>query len=154
SSLLMTRDAVRAGAGVALLPRSVIAADAEAGNVEIWSSVPHRTSELWVLHTSRRLVSTKITAFVRLLLAAFPDGTGAPKSHGAPADSTADRACGSLQSSSGATRLINSDEPPLPSRLRGGSAILLTSASRRRARLPPTVKRAQAFRGAARVDPL
>ncbi|HEX6998973.1 MAG TPA: LysR family transcriptional regulator [Gammaproteobacteria bacterium] len=75
SSLLMIRDAVRAGAGVALLPRSVIAADAEAGAVEIWSREPQRTSELWVLHTSRRLVSTKITAFVSFLLESFPDGT-------------------------------------------------------------------------------
>src|SRR5690606_231106 len=58
SSLLMVRDAVCAGAGVGLLPRAVIEEDAMKGRLAIWSTVPHRTSELWVLHASRRLVST------------------------------------------------------------------------------------------------
>ena len=73
SSLLMIRDAVCAGVGVALLPRSVIAADIESGRLDAWSDVPHRTSELWVLHASRRLVSTKITAFVNFLLETFAE---------------------------------------------------------------------------------
>ncbi len=73
SSLLMVRDAVAAGAGVALLPRSVVADAAEAGNLAIWSAVPHRTSELWVLHASRRLASPKITAFVGFLADALRD---------------------------------------------------------------------------------
>jgi DNA-binding transcriptional LysR family regulator len=68
SSLLMVRDAVCAGAGAALLPRSVVEEAAADGRVTIWSSVPHRTSELWVLHASRRLVSTKVTAFVDFLV--------------------------------------------------------------------------------------
>lgn len=84
SSLLMIRDAVRAGAGVALLPRSVVAADVEAGRLDVWSGMPQRASELWVLHTSRRLVSTKITAFVSFLFEAFPDGTISPKESAPP----------------------------------------------------------------------
>lgn len=68
SSLLMVRDAVCAGAGVALLPRTVVEEDAANGHLTIWSTVPHRTSELWVLHASRRLVSTKVTAFVDFLV--------------------------------------------------------------------------------------
>lgn len=78
SSLQMVRDAVCAGAGVALLPRSVITAYADAGKLDVWSG-PQRTSELWVLHTSRRLVSTKITAFVGFLLEAYPDGAMSAK---------------------------------------------------------------------------
>ena len=84
SSLMMIRDAVRAGAGIALLPRSVIAADAAAGRLDVWSGMPQRASELWVLHTSRRLVSTKITAFVSFLFEAFPDGTISPKESAPP----------------------------------------------------------------------
>src|SRR5690606_17768551 len=68
SSLLMVRDAVCAGAGVALLPRTVVEEAAAQGRLTIWSSVPHRTSELWVLHASRRLVSTKVTAFVDFIV--------------------------------------------------------------------------------------
>ncbi len=73
SSLLMVRDAVCAGAGAALLPRAVAADAAAAGQLTIWSSVPHRTTEIWVLHASRRLVSTKITAFVDFLVEAYRD---------------------------------------------------------------------------------
>jgi DNA-binding transcriptional LysR family regulator len=68
SSLLMVRDAVCAGAGVALLPRAVVEKVATQGRLSIWSTVPHRTSELWILHASRRLVSTKVTAFVDFLV--------------------------------------------------------------------------------------
>src|SRR5690606_11462746 len=73
SSLLMVRDAVIAGAGVALLPRSAVADAVEDGRIAVWSAVPHRASELWVLHASRRLASTKITAFVSFLVEAFRD---------------------------------------------------------------------------------
>src|SRR5690606_32880047 len=68
SSLLMVRDAVCAGAGVALLPRAVVEDAAAEGRLTIWSTVPHRTSELWVLHASRRLASTKVTAFVDFIV--------------------------------------------------------------------------------------
>lgn len=68
SSLLMVRDAVAAGAGVALLPRAVVEEAADEGRLTIWSTVPHRTSEIWVLHASRRLASTKVTAFVDFIV--------------------------------------------------------------------------------------
>ncbi|MCC7546633.1 MAG: LysR family transcriptional regulator [Burkholderiales bacterium] len=73
SSLLMVRDAVCAGAGVALLPRTVVDEAAADGHLALWSTVPHQTSELWVLHTSRRLVSAKVSAFVDFLVDALRD---------------------------------------------------------------------------------
>ena len=71
----MVRDAVRAGAGAALLPRSMVAEDLAAGRLVEWGAAAERAVEIWVLHTSRRLVSPKVEAFVRFLCAAFPDGT-------------------------------------------------------------------------------
>lgn len=73
SSLVMIRDAVRAGLGVAILPRSMVDRDIEDGRLVAWGEVADRPIELWVLHHSRRLVSPKITAFVAFLSAAFPD---------------------------------------------------------------------------------
>ncbi len=75
SSLIMVREAVRAGAGVALLPRSITARDLASGRLVSWGAVTSRTVELWVLHTSRRLVSSKVTAFVRFLGDAFPEAS-------------------------------------------------------------------------------
>lgn len=72
SSPLMIRDAVRAGAGVALLPRSMVAEDLETGRLICWGIATERNLEVWALHTSRRLVSPKVGAFVRYLQAAFP----------------------------------------------------------------------------------
>lgn len=74
SSLIMIRDAVLAGAGAALLPHSLLAQAGGAGFV-IWGRMVNRPIELWVLHASRRLVSTKVTAFVDYLCAAFPSRT-------------------------------------------------------------------------------
>lgn len=71
SSLLMVRDAVRAGAGAARLPRFLIADDLAAGRLVAWGTSDW-TVALWVLHTSRRLESSKVTAFVRFLCDAFP----------------------------------------------------------------------------------
>ncbi len=72
SSLLMVRDAVLAGAGAGLLPRFIVADDIEAGRLSAWGSVEERTA-VWALHPSRRLVSGKVTAFLRCLVEAFPD---------------------------------------------------------------------------------
>ncbi len=74
SSPLMVRDAVRAGAGAALLPRSMVAEDLAAGRLAEWGAAVERAVEVWVLHTSRRLVSPEVAAFVRFLRTAFPDG--------------------------------------------------------------------------------
>jgi DNA-binding transcriptional LysR family regulator len=66
-SPLMVRDAVLAGAGAAILARNFVAADVAAGRLSCWGIVPNRSAEVWVLHTSRRLVSRKVSAFVQFL---------------------------------------------------------------------------------------
>lgn len=73
SSLGMIRTAVRAGAGAALLPRSLVQADIAEGRLALWGHYPGRPVELWVLHNARRLVSPKVTAFVAFLVESFPD---------------------------------------------------------------------------------
>jgi DNA-binding transcriptional LysR family regulator len=73
SSLLMVRDAVRAGAGAAILPRSLVAEDLAAGRLTSWGIASGRSVGVWVLHTSRRLVSRKVSAFVQFLCDAFAE---------------------------------------------------------------------------------
>ncbi len=67
SSLIMVRDAVRAGAGAAMLPRSLVAEDLATGRLASWGTAAGRNVEVWVLHASRRLASRKVTAFVQFL---------------------------------------------------------------------------------------
>ncbi|MDR6936503.1 LysR family transcriptional regulator [Luteibacter sp. 3190] len=73
SSLLMVRDAVAAGAGVALLPQSIAGELIERGDVVDWG-VAGDDVELWVLHTSRRLESPKVRAFVDFMASRYPGG--------------------------------------------------------------------------------
>ena len=73
SSLLMVRDAVREGAGIAQLPKSLTYEDLEDGRLVNWGRVPDRPVELWVLHHSRRLTSLKIAAFIDFICEAFPN---------------------------------------------------------------------------------
>ncbi len=73
SSLLMVRDAVLAGAGVGLLPRFMVASEVDAGRLVCWGAVEDRPVAIWALHPSRRLVSSKVTAFLRCLMDAFPN---------------------------------------------------------------------------------
>lgn len=73
SSLLMVRDAIAAGAGVALLPRSIIGNLVEKGQLVIWGTVGDEV-ELWVLSTSRRLQSAKVRAFVEFICDQYPTG--------------------------------------------------------------------------------
>ena len=73
SSLLMVRDAVLAGAGAAVLPRFIVAADIDAGRLTCWGHIENRPVEVWALYPSRRLVSSKVTAFLACLDDAFPD---------------------------------------------------------------------------------
>ena len=72
SSLLMVRDAVLAGAGAGLLPRFIVADDIQAGRLTCWGTVEDRPVTIWALHPSRRLVSTKVAAFLDCLAKAFP----------------------------------------------------------------------------------
>lgn len=70
-SLLMIRDAVLRGAGAAALPLSLVKADIEAGRLASWGVLEGGKTEIWVLHTSRRLTSGKVAAFVQFLCDRF-----------------------------------------------------------------------------------
>lgn len=76
SSLVMIRDAVRAGAGAARLPVSLVSRDLTAGRLAHWGDVAGSEITLWALYPSRRLLSARVSAFLDLLKQAFP-GAGA-----------------------------------------------------------------------------
>ena len=73
SSLVMVHDAVCAGAGAALLPPSIVKDDLASGRLVSWGK-SDRIVAMWALHTSRRLASSKVQAFVQFLCEAFPGG--------------------------------------------------------------------------------
>jgi DNA-binding transcriptional LysR family regulator len=75
SSLMMARDAVRAGVGAARLPISLVAGDLAAGTLVHWGDVAGSEIALWALYPSRRLLSARVSAFLDHLQAAFPNGT-------------------------------------------------------------------------------
>ena len=74
SSILMVREAVRAGAGAAILPLSLVGKDIAAGTLTRWGRVLNRPVEVWILHASQRLSSPKVTAFAAFLAEQFPNG--------------------------------------------------------------------------------
>lgn len=73
STPLLVRDAVLAGAGAALVPRSAVAEEIISGRLVEWGVVQAPAIEGWVLHTSRRLVSPKVRTFVDFLCDYFDD---------------------------------------------------------------------------------
>jgi DNA-binding transcriptional LysR family regulator len=73
SSLLTVRDAIAAGAGAAMLPQSIIGSLLESGKLVAWGAAGDDV-ELWVLHTSRRLQSPKVRAFVDFMCSQYPGG--------------------------------------------------------------------------------
>lgn len=75
SSLLMVRDAARAGAGVAMLPVSLVSRDLAAGTLAHWGDVDGSEIALWTLYPSRRLLSTRVSAFLDFIKQAFPQGS-------------------------------------------------------------------------------
>jgi DNA-binding transcriptional LysR family regulator len=74
SSLLMVRDAIAAGAGAAMLPQSIIGDLLAKGELVTWGNAGDEV-ELWVLHTSRRLQSPKVRAFVDFMCTLYPTGS-------------------------------------------------------------------------------
>ncbi|QJE01050.1 LysR family transcriptional regulator [Massilia forsythiae] len=74
SSLVMVRDAVRAGVGAARLPLSLVSHDLVAGTLAHWGDVAGPETALWALYPSRRLLSARVSAFLDYLKAAFPTG--------------------------------------------------------------------------------
>lgn len=75
SSFLMIRGAVLAGAGVGVLPQSVVWSHLQRGELVQWGKLVGKEIELWVQHTSRRLPSPKVQAFVEFMCAQYPDGS-------------------------------------------------------------------------------
>ena len=67
----MVRDAALTGLGAARLPRMIVADDLAAGRLVSWGAATDQTAELWALHTSRRLPSAKVKAFMSFLEARF-----------------------------------------------------------------------------------
>ncbi|CAG2370255.1 MULTISPECIES: LysR family transcriptional regulator [Burkholderia] len=74
SSLSMVRDTVRLGLGAACLPASLVSRDLAAGTLVSWGDVPGSDIALWALYPSRRLLSTRVSAFLDHLKDAFPSG--------------------------------------------------------------------------------
>jgi DNA-binding transcriptional LysR family regulator len=75
SSLVMVRDAVRAGVGAARLPISLVGGDLAAGKLVKWGDIEGPEIALWTLYPSRRLLSARVTAFLDHLKESFPQGT-------------------------------------------------------------------------------
>lgn len=75
SSLMMVRDAVRAGVGAARLPVSLVSYDLAAGKLVHWGDIDGPEITLWALYPSRRLLSARVSAFLDCLKQAFPSGS-------------------------------------------------------------------------------
>lgn len=75
SSLVMVRDAVRAGVGAGRLPLSLVGHDLADGTLVHWGDVEGPEIALWALYPSRRLLSARVSAFLDFLKTAFPLGT-------------------------------------------------------------------------------
>jgi DNA-binding transcriptional LysR family regulator len=68
SSFLMIRDAVLAGAGVALMPKLLVNEDIATGRLVTWGAEDGPKVEIWALQNSRRLSSSKVRAFLDVLI--------------------------------------------------------------------------------------
>lgn len=74
----MVRDATVAGMGVALLPKLLVMPDIAAGRLVCWGEAEGSPVEIGALHSSRRLVSAKIRAFLSVL-DSLSQGLAAPQ---------------------------------------------------------------------------
>lgn len=75
ASLIMVRDAVRAGVGAGRLPISLVSRDLQKGRLVHWGDVDAPDIALWTLYPTRRLLSARVSAFLSHLKQAFPNGT-------------------------------------------------------------------------------
>ena len=75
STLIMVRDAVRAGVGAGRLPISLVAHDLADGTLVNWGDIDGPEISIWTLYPSRRLLSARVSAFLDFLKQAFPNGT-------------------------------------------------------------------------------
>ncbi|WP_439363865.1 LysR family transcriptional regulator [Bradyrhizobium sp. DASA03005] len=75
ASLIMVRDAVRAGVGAGCLPLSLVSPDLSVGTLSHWGDIDAPEIQLWALYPSRRLLSARVSAFLDFLKEAFPKGT-------------------------------------------------------------------------------
>ena len=75
SSLIMVRDAVRAGVGAGRLPISLVNHDLADGTLVHWGDIDGPDITVWTLYPSRRLLSARVSAFLDYLKQAFPVGT-------------------------------------------------------------------------------
>ena len=73
SSLLMARDASLAGAGIALLPKLLVAEDLASGRLVQWGAEDAPPVQIWALQSSRRLVGAKVRAFLDVIDQSFPN---------------------------------------------------------------------------------
>jgi DNA-binding transcriptional LysR family regulator len=78
SSLLMVHDAVRAGAGAAMLPKLLVEDDVAGGRLALWGVQTGPPVEIWALQNSRRLVGAKTRAFLDVMQQAFPQKVYVP----------------------------------------------------------------------------
>jgi DNA-binding transcriptional LysR family regulator len=78
SSLLMVRDAVLAGAGVALLPKLLVADDIATQRLTLWGIHDAPGVSIWALQSSRRLMSAKVRAFLAVLSETYPNKVFVP----------------------------------------------------------------------------
>ena len=72
SSLIMIRDAVRTGVGVAKLPLSLVSEDIDCGRLVPWGNVAKSDIALWALYPTRRLLNARVSAFLEFLRNSFP----------------------------------------------------------------------------------
>lgn len=74
SSMIMVRDAVRAGTGAGRLPVSLVSQDLDAGRLVCWGEAEGSEIALWALYPSRRLLNARVSAFMDFLKEEFPSG--------------------------------------------------------------------------------
>jgi len=72
-SYVMIRTAVIEGAGAAAIPNSIVEEDLRLGRLVSMGTLDGGATQIWVLHTARRLTSPKVRAFVEFASNWFSD---------------------------------------------------------------------------------